>query len=240
MRIVANNDKKYGVIDSFNFAIEGVIDAIRTEKNMKFHGFCTVIVLVLVLLLDVNRGELIALSISIALVWLTELLNTGVEAAVDIFCKTYHPLAKKAKDASAGAVLVAAINALVVGYIVFEDKLSKYLGHGFIALKSSFKHTMVVTLVLLVILVVFIKAFFKKGTPLRGGIPSGHSALAASVCTAIFFLTDNSKVFFLSVILLFLVLQSRVEGKIHTVLETIIGAALGGGFTYLILLFLGM
>jgi diacylglycerol kinase (ATP) len=230
-----NKEKRYGIVDSFNFAIEGIIEAIRTEKNMKFHAFCTIVVLLLILFVDINRFEVMALSISIALVWLAELINTGIESGIDLFCKTYHPLAKRAKDVGAGAVLVAAINALVVGYVIFEKKISLNLGKGFLILKNSTQHTLVFILTLLVVLVIVIKTIFKKGTPLRGGIPSGHSALAASISTAIFFLTENSKIFFLSLILLLLVLQSRVEGKIHTVLETIIGACLGGGITYLVM-----
>lgn len=81
---------------------------------------------------------------------------------------------------------------------------------------------------------------FKRGTPLRGGMPSGHSALATSIFTIITFLTDNPKIFFLTFILVVLVMHSRIEGKIHTLFETIMGGLLGWIVTYIILLIINM
>lgn len=235
-----DEDKKHSVTDSFNVAIEGIIEAIRSERNMKFHLFCGILVMFLCIFLDVTRYEIISISFAITLVVAAELLNTAVETTIDMICKSYNPLAKKAKDVAAGAVLIAAINALVVGYIIFERRVSQQLGQGFIALKQSYQHTMVLIISIILVLVIAIKAYFKKGTPLKGGIPSGHSALAGALFTGIFYLTDNSKIFFLSFLLLLLVLQSRVEGRIHTVLETLIGATLGICVTYILLAILGM
>ena len=152
----------------------------------------------------------------------------------------YHPLAKKAKDIAAGAVLVTSLNALLVGYIVFEKKVTFHFRNAFYIFKNSYQHTAVLIFGIIVILVICIKLTFKRGTPLRGGLPSGHSALAASIFTIITFLTNNPKVFFLTLILVVLVMHSRIEGKIHTLFETIMGGLLGWGVTYLILLMLNM
>lgn len=230
--------KNKNITASLNAAIEGIFDTIRTEKNMKFHAFITIIIFVLALFYDLNKNSILALSISIALVWVAELINTAVESCINIFCKDYHELARKAKDASAGAVLVTALNALIVGYIVFAHLIRKKLLTSFSILKASHQHRVIFIFIVVLSLVVLLKLILKKGTPLRGGIPSGHSALAGSIFMIISTLTDNSKIFFLALIMLILVLQSRVEGKIHTFFETVIGALLGISVTYGILIFL--
>ena len=226
---------KQDITQSFNVAIEGIIETIRTERNMKFHAFCTILVLMISIFLGVSRMELIVLSISMSLVLAAELLNTAIESFVDLVSPDYNLLAKRAKDVGAGAVFIAATNALIVGYLVLHKRIAGEFASFFDLLKESYANVIVFLLIFLVILVISIKSFFKKGTPLRGGIPSGHSALGGALFVGIFFLTDDVRIFYLSLFLLILVLQSRVEGKIHTVLETIIGAVLGMGVTYLFL-----
>lgn len=226
---------KQDITQSFNVAIEGIIESIRTERNMKFHAFATILVLIVAIFLGIGRIELIALSLSMSFVLVTELLNTAIESIVDLVSPDYNIYAKRAKDVAAGAVFIAAINAVVVGYLIFNNIISREFENFFNALKGSHMNILFFIIVLIVILVIVIKSFFKKGTPLRGGIPSGHSALGGALFVGIFFLTDDVRIFYLSLFLLLLVLQSRVEGKIHTVLETIIGAILGMGITYLFL-----
>lgn len=235
------DEKKYKnkrIIDGFNTAIEGIFDTIRTEKHMKFHAFITVIVIVLALMYDIKKNYVIALTICIALVWITELINTAIECCIDIFCKDYNELAKKAKDSAAGAVLIASICSVIIGYLSFDNLIRKKLSGSFTFLKNSYQHKTVFIFVVVLVSVILIKLFSGRGRPLKGGIPSGHSALAGSIFMIISFLTTNSKIFVLSFIMLVLVLQSRVEGKIHTFFETIIGAILGMGITYLLLMFL--
>ncbi|MGL4424692.1 MAG: diacylglycerol kinase [Cetobacterium sp.] len=226
---------KQDITQSFNVAIEGIIETIRTERNMKFHAFCTISVFILTIFLGVSRVELMFLSLSMSLVLAAELLNTAIESFVDLVSPDYNLLAKRAKDVGAGAVFIAATNAIIVGYLIFHKRISGEFANFFDLLKESYANVIIFIMIFLVVLVISIKSLFKKGTPLKGGIPSGHSALGGALFTGIFFLTDDVRVFYLSLFLLILVLQSRVEGKIHTVLETIIGAALGMGTTYLFL-----
>lgn len=230
-----NKKKKQDIIQSFNVAIEGIIETIRTERNMKFHSFCAVVVVMLTVFLGVSRMELIALVTSVSFVLVAELLNTGIESFVDLVSPEYNPFAKRAKDVGAGAVFIAATNSVVVGYLIFHNKISVQFGQFFVLLKESYSNIMVFIIVFILLLVIGLKSYFNRGTPLRGGIPSGHSALGGALFMGIFFLTDDKRIFYLSLFLLILVLQSRVEGKIHTVLETIIGVILGMGITYIFL-----
>lgn len=232
--------KNKRIIDGFNTAIEGIFDTIRTEKHMKFHAFITVIVLVLALMYDIKKSSLISIIICISIVWIAELLNTAIECCIDIYCKEYNELAKKAKDSAAGAVLIASLASVLVGYITFASIIENELRDSFSYLKNSFQNTTVFIFIVVILIVIVLKLGFRRGTPLRGGIPSGHSALAGSIFMIITFLSDDSKIFFLTLIMLVLVLQSRVEGKIHTFFETVVGAFLGMGITYCLLRILNL
>ena len=106
-------------IDSMNYSLSGIIHAFKTEKNMRSHFVIAVIVITASILLHVTRFELIAIVISITLVMFAELVNTAVEAIVDLITEEYHELARVAKNVAAGAVTLTAVNALVVGYLVF-------------------------------------------------------------------------------------------------------------------------
>ena len=114
------------LIDSFNFAVNGIISALKTERNMRIHYLIAIIVIILSLFFDFSRTELLLLIFAISLVIVAELFNTAIEKVVDLITDRYHPLAKLVKDISAGAVLIAAINSIVVGYLLFFDKLSYY------------------------------------------------------------------------------------------------------------------
>ena len=104
------------VIASLNYAFEGVIYALRTQRNMRIHFAAAAAALIAGLAVGVSRGELLALMIAAALVIVAELLNTAIEAAIDVATTSFDPRAKVAKDVAAGAVLVCAFVAVGVGY----------------------------------------------------------------------------------------------------------------------------
>src|SRR5206468_3893018 len=137
-----------------------------------------VAVIVFALIVNVTKLELIALLISITFVLIAEMLNSAVEAAIDIATTSFDPMAKLAKDVAAGAVLIASTNAVVVGYLVFAGKVADRSSHLLDRLRQAPAELTLVALVLTVIVVVATKAYTGRGTPLRGGLPSGHAALA--------------------------------------------------------------
>ncbi|HZU13730.1 MAG TPA: diacylglycerol kinase family protein [Chloroflexota bacterium] len=107
---------------SFRYAIEGVRYALG-EPNFRIHLMATAVVLIAAALLRVSAGEWLALILVSLAVLLMEMLNTTIEALVDIAAPEYHPLAKVAKDVAAGAVLIAAVAAVIVGIYVFTPHL---------------------------------------------------------------------------------------------------------------------
>lgn len=113
------------IIAAFKHAIAGIVYCIRNERNMKIHMLAALIVLGAAWKCELSRLELAVLFITIAAVITAEIVNTALEALVDKVSPEFHPLAKVAKDAAAGAVLVQALAAIGVGYVLFWDKLFK-------------------------------------------------------------------------------------------------------------------
>lgn len=104
---------------SARWAVSGIIYALRTERNMRFHASMLVMVVAAGLGFGISGAEWIAVLLVSALVLAAELMNTAVENIVDLASPQRHPLAKAAKDTAAGAVLILGIAAVAVGLIVF-------------------------------------------------------------------------------------------------------------------------
>ena len=219
------------VIESFNFAFEGVIHVLRTQRNLRIHFAVAFAVLIAAVAVGVERLELIALLIAISFVLIAEMLNTALEAGIDVATTSFDPLAKLAKDIAAGAVLIATVNAVAVGYLVFSDKIVNHSSRLIERLRDAPSELTLIALVLTIILVLGTKAYTGRGTPLRGGLPSGHAAIAFGGWMAITNIVGDSRHWFLISSLTFLmallVAQTRVESGIHSFLEVSYGALLG-------------
>src|SRR5256885_2214901 len=109
------------LLDSFNYAFEGIIHVLRTQRNLRIHFLAAVLVFGGAIALGVTRSQLIALVLAIAFVLVAEMLNTAIEGVIDVSTTSFDPNAKLAKDIAAGAVLIASIAAVAVGYLVFES-----------------------------------------------------------------------------------------------------------------------
>lgn len=219
-------------VESANYAIEGILHAAKTERHLRYHFYAAVLILLLSLILGITRSEFIAIAIVAIIVLSVEMLNTAIEATVDIIFKEYDNRAKIIKDIAAGAVLTASIGAAVVGYIIFLPYLKNTFENGLKIAKHSREDVAIISFVVLLILVIITKTFFGKGSPLRGGIPSGHAAVAFSIWAAVTFLTEAFLPSFLILILAVLVAQSRVSIGIHKPWEVILGALLGSVVTF--------
>ena len=225
------------LVDSFNFAIEGIISSFKNEKHMKVHILVAIIIVILAIIINASKVEILIISLSVSFVLITELINTAVEAIVDLVSPERHPLAKLAKDVAAGAVLVAAINALCVGYLLFYDKLLDIFdGTNKLHIIAGRKGNISILILILVsILVIVLKTFFRKGTPLEGGMPSGHSAIAFAAFGILVFMTSDVRILVLGFFMAALVAQSRVKSGIHSIREVLLGGLLGFSVAFVIL-----
>lgn len=214
-------------IESLNAAVEGVLYVMRTQRNMRIHFLLAVLVLIIGIYIDLSKTDLLFVFASICLVLICEMINTSLEFTIDLVRDAFHPLARVVKDISAGAVFISAINALVAGYIIFSKNLSFRLEDGIRNIKQSHWHITFITLIVVLFLVVLGKSFSKKGTPFRGGMPSGHAAFAFSIWTIIAFISENGLITVLSFIMAVLIARHRITLKIHSGWEVFLGAVLG-------------
>jgi diacylglycerol kinase (ATP) len=117
--------KRKKIINSFLDAFSGFIYAFKTERNMNLHILGAATALAASFYFQVERFELLFVLTAIFLIFITEMINTSVEAVVDLKTEEYHPLARIAKNVAAGAVLCAALFAVIVAYLVFVGRISE-------------------------------------------------------------------------------------------------------------------
>jgi diacylglycerol kinase (ATP) len=234
--------RPHSLLVSFNYAIEGVIHVLRRERNMRVHFALATIVLVLAFAYDVTKVELMVLLVSIAFVLFAEMVNTAIEEMIDLSTKHYDPRAKIAKDVAAGAVLVSAVVAATIGYLVFVDRIRAPTYHLINEVRAIPANLTIIALALTVIAVITVKAISGRGTPLRGGLPSGHSAVAFGGWMAITMVAADFQhrvlISTLAFLMAFLVAQTRVESGIHSTTEVAFGGLLGTLVTLLLFQFL--
>lgn len=218
---------KNKIVDSFNYAIEGLIYVLRSQRNMRLHFLFAVLVLLFGIYLNLSGNELLILLMAIAFVLCAEMFNTAIESTVDLISDTVSPLARIIKDVGAGAVLLSAVNAIVVGYVIFSRRMDIPFDSTVMKIKQSPWHITFIALIVVSSLAIAGKVLLHSGTPFRGGMPSGHTAVAFSIWTAILFSTTNNFVVILTFILAFLVARSRIAHAIHNIWEVLSGAAIG-------------
>lgn len=219
--------KNRTIVHSLNDAVNGFMHVLKTERNMRIHfviGFC---VLMLGIVLGVSRIEWIILCIVISFVFIMEMLNTVIEETVDMIEHELHPVVRIIKDAAAGAVLVTAAMALVVGFFIFSRYWSWPLEIVVFRIRHAQWHVIFIALLTVIFLVISGKTFLKRGTPFRGGPISGHSAVAFSLWTAIVITHGDTFTVGVTFLLAVLVAQSRLRAKIHSLSEVVLGSLLG-------------
>jgi len=203
---------------------------------MRNHFVSAAVVLLAALFLRVTPMEFALLALSILFVLFAELLNTAVEATVDLVSPGFHPLAKVAKDTAAGAVLVAALGAAIMGYLILARYVLPIYGKVLAMFGTPSDLGTVVSILIVTIVVVMVKSLTGKGTPLRGGVPSGHAAVAFSIATAVSLNTHDPLISLLSVALAAMVSHSRLLMRIHTMKEVVVGSVIGAGITLVVLM----
>jgi len=216
--------KSKGAVESFKYAVDGILDVFRTQKHMRFHFVTVVLVLLVALMFGLDKKDILVLLFTISLVLVAEMINTSIEAVVDLVTQTYHPLAKFAKDAAAGAVLIATGTSVLVGCVLFlGDQTFTRLSGARSEGPGSLMTVLISGLALLVI-VTIMKVLGSRGKLLKGGICSGHSAAGFFLAATALYFSRDALTAIVAIIMALLIAQSRVEAKIHTIQEVITGA----------------
>jgi diacylglycerol kinase (ATP) len=222
-----------GLVHSFNCAIEGILWAVRTQRHMRFHCLAAVLVVLVGLLLRVSALEFVLLVFAIVLVFFAELINTALEAVVDLASPAFHPLARRAKDVAAGAVLLASVGAAIMGYLALAGRVFPTTVEDLQKIARPPGELAVFSVLTVVILTVLLKAWVGHGSPLRGGMPSGHTAFAFAVAMAVQLSPAGSIVALFTFALAAIIGHSRIHLGIHNLQEVIAGGFLGAGVTWL-------
>ena len=113
--------------NSFKYAFHGIIETMKREQNMVLHLIITILVIFMGLFFRISRVEWLILIFTIASVLSMEVLNTAIEALTDLACPNKNELARAAKDCAAGAVLVFAIAAVIIGLVIFVPYLIDFM-----------------------------------------------------------------------------------------------------------------
>ena len=222
--------KKGSFIDAWTNAFNGIIYATTTQGNIRKQLLIAVAVMLVSLLFNLTRAEFLCLMFTVILIILAEMFNTAVETVVDLYTDLYHPKAKIAKDVAAGGVVITAVNALIVAYFLFFDKISD-IGLNFIRnLANSPVHMAFIGIFLITILIVSLKAasstnkhkLFKNGFS-----PSGQAGMAFGAFTIIGLSTTNLVVLTLALVMAIMVWVTRIESKKKRLSEVVFCALTG-------------
>lgn len=221
----------------FKYAVEGVVQVLRTQRHMRAHFLILGLALTSGLALNLARWEILILLFTVTLVLVAEMFNTAIEAVVDMVTQTYHPLAKYAKDIAAGAVLMTAINAMAVAVLLFVYRVKTFPNETGLQ-PPTWPTVATVAALLLGAMVTMWKVAGGKGKLWKGGIVSGHSAIGFFLATTILFVHNKLAVGVMAYLMAILIAQSRVEGGIHTLREVVTGGLLATGLALVVYLLL--
>ena len=221
-------------IEACNNAVNGIVYTATTQRNFRIQLVLAVIIMILCLFYGLDTTQFLCLVFALFFVLFAELVNTAIETVVDLFVDVYHPKAKIAKDVAAGAVVLSAINALIVGYFIFfnTENLSELSQSVFNNMVKSPVHLAFVAVILVIIAVVAVKAACAKrkqrGELVRDGfVPSGQSALAFAILTAIWINSKDILTFSLALILSLLIIGDRYHSNARTKAEIAFGVGMG-------------
>lgn len=215
-------------------AVNGIIYAATTQRNIRIQMVLAVIVMFLSLAYGLDTTEFLCLVFAVFFVIFAELVNTAIETVVDLFVDVYHPKAKIAKDVAAGAVVLSAFNALIVGYFIYfkAENLKAVSDSIFNNMIKSPMHLAFVAMMLVIIGVIAVKASCSKrkerGELIQEGfVPSGQTALAFAALTAIWINSKDIVTFTLALVLSILVAGNRMYDNARTRAEILFGACMG-------------
>ena len=121
------NLKNKNIFNSFKYAFEGILEAFKTERNLKIHVIIMILVIIFGVILNISKTEWIICILLFGAVISSELFNTAIETTVDLITMEKNPKAKLAKDVSAGAVLVMAIVSAIIGLMIFLPKIVRFM-----------------------------------------------------------------------------------------------------------------
>ncbi len=212
---------------SLGHALDGIIKAFKTERNLRNDFVIGLFVLIISLFFDFTKTEFTCLCLTIGFVIFAEMINSTVEYVVDLITDKYDDRAKAAKDIAAGGVLVASMVAVIVAYFLFSDKIYNLTTNVISSVLDSKLHVLFIVIFAIVLLCVILKGMFGKGDHYSNAYPSARVSLAFGLTTYLYLVTKSLFITGVSFILSLLIAQIRIESTKVKPVFMIISAILG-------------
>ena len=208
-------------------ALDGVIRAFKTERNLRIDYMIGLFVLLSSLFFDFTKTEFACLCLTIGFVIFAEMINSTVEYMVDLITDKYDDRAKAAKDIAAGAVLISSGVAVVVAYFLFADKIYNATTAVISSIFGSKLHVLLTIMFAVILLAVILKGIIGKGDSYSKAYPSARVALAFALTAYVYIITRSIFVGAIALILSIMIAQIRVENEKIRPIYMIISAVLG-------------
>lgn len=212
---------------AFGHAVDGIIRAFKTERNLRIDYIIGLTVFMCSLFFDFTKTEFACLCLTIGFVIFAEMINSTVEYIVDLVTDKYDDRAKAAKDIAAGGVLIASTVSVVVAYFLFEDKLYNATTHIITSILSSKLHILLTIIFAITLLVVILKGFFSKTDEYSKSHPSLRVALAFGLTTYAYLITKSMFVGGIAFLLSIIISQMKVQNNKIKPLYILFSALLG-------------
>lgn len=210
--------------DSFKNALEGIFYVIKAERNMKIHIASALVVILLSINYKLDKIETVFVCVAIGLVLVCELLNTAIEVLVDMVMESFHPKAKIVKDVAAGGVLMSAILSVVIGYIIFIDRVAIDTGYAVGFLRNLDIRISIAVLTGAIVLLVIIAAAFKKKVSMKSGWDTAIAFIVSAAAMAVLLWNGNVKNSILFFGICMLIVISRFKKKMQNFYGILLGA----------------
>lgn len=208
-------------------AIDGVIQAFKSERNLRIDYVIGLVVLISSLFFDFTKTEFACLCLTIGFVIFSEMINSTVEYIVDLITDKYDIRAKAAKDIAAGGVFISSMVAVVVAYFLFADKIYNASTKVLESILSSKLHILFTIVFAVIILAVILKGVFSKEGKYSKSFPSARVAIAFALTTYMYLMTKSMLVGAVSFVMSILVAQVKVENTKNKPIYMVISAAIG-------------
>lgn len=225
-----NNDYKHKTwFSASKNAINGIIHAFKTERNLRIDYVIGALVLFISLFFDFSKTELICLFLTIGFVIFAEMINSTIEYIVNLITDEYNLNAKAAKDIAAGGVLIASGISVIVAYLLFINKIRQASTTLLTAVLSSKSHMLVTILFVVVLLTIILKGMFSKDKNQNyvKAFPSARVTVSFALATYIFIMTKNLVVGGVAFALSIMVSSMKRETGKTTFVQVVLSALLG-------------
>lgn len=212
---------------AFGHAIDGIIRAFKTERNLRIDYIIGLCVFICSLFFDFTKTEFACICLTIGFVIFAEMINSSVEYIVDLVTDKYDDRAKAAKDIAAGCVLIASGVSVVVAYFLFEDKLYNATTHIIKSILSSKLHILFTIIFAITLLVVILKGFFSKDNEYSKSHPSLRVTLAFGLTAYSYLITKSLFVGGVTFLLSIIISQMKVQNSKTRPIYILFSALLG-------------